>query len=336
MSLDVDVNGLLGSLSDEAPCGQNLEYDGEFLQLEEAVRAQPAQEFANSDTGERLTIEGQGADWAEARRLAESLLHRTRDLRVAIHYTRALLHTEGFGGLVVGLRLIHGLLDAQWDHVHPQLDPDDGFDPTMRVNALAPLVAMDAVLGDLRAAWLIRSRQATLSVRDVEVAQGRLAPREGEQAYAEAQIAGLLGEEPGLAAHVDESLALLGQITDLLQARVGAAASIDFKPLLDLLQAVRRAVPDSCGAVAAAEAAATSATVAAAPPGEIASRQDVVSTLERLIRYLERAEPTNPAQLLLRRAQRVMDMNFLEAMNELAPDGLGQAERSVGSQLPQA
>ena len=54
-----------------------------------------------------------------------------------------------------------------------------------------------------------------------------------------------------------------------------------------------------------------------------------------MIQYLDRAEPTNPAQLLLRRAQRVMNMNFLEAMNELAPDGLVQAERSVGSQLPQ-
>jgi len=59
----------------------------------------------------------------------------------------------------------------------------------------------------------------------------------------------------------------------------------------------------------------------------------VIQTIDRLVDYLERAEPTNPAQWLLRRARRVINMNFLEAIVELAPDGLEQAERMVGSQL---
>ncbi|MDP5240066.1 type VI secretion system protein TssA [Uliginosibacterium sp. 31-16] len=335
---------MLGALGGDAPCGLNLEYDAEFLQLEEAARAQPEQEFANADTGTRLTIEGQGANWADVRRLAQSLLQRTRDLRVATYYTRALLRTEGFGGLAIGLKLIHGLLEAQWDYVHPQLDPDDGNDPTMRVNALMPLVAMDAVLGDLRAAWVLKSRQAVVCVRDIEVAQGRLSARDGEPTYSEAQLAAILGEaaaqDAALADSIHGSVAVLDALSTLLQDRVGASASIDFKPLRDMLQGVRRALPDTAAGSAMAPAG-EDPTVGGAPavvtarPGEIASRQDVVTALERMIQYLERAEPTNPAQLLLRRAQRVMNMNFLEAMNELAPDGLVQAERSVGSQLPQ-
>ena len=345
MSLDVDVNSMLGSLGGDEPCGPNLEYDPEFLQLEDAARSQPEQEFSNSDTGARLTIEGQGANWGDVRRLAESLLQRTRDLRVATYYTRALLRTEGFSGLAVGLRLIHGLLEAQWDHVHPQLDPDDGNDPTMRVNALVPLVVMDAVLGDLRAAWVLKSRQVIVTVRDIEVTQGRLSAREGEQVFSEAQLAGILSEaaaqDEGFSEAIRGSLAALDALSGLLQDRVGASATIDFKPLRDMLQVVRRALPE--GSVAGVEegeagdaaVAGGGGSVAAARPGEIASRQDVVTTLERLIQYLERNEPTNPAQLLLRRTQRVMDMNFLEAMNELAPDGLMQAERSVGGQLNQ-
>jgi len=345
MSLDVDASSMLRSLGDDSPCGQNLEYDAEFLQMEEAARVQPKQEFANADTGTRLTIDGQGANWLDVRRLAESLFQRTRDLRVATYYTRALLHTEGFAGLPVGLNLIHGLLNAQWAHVHPQLDPDDGNDPTMRVNALTPLVAADAVLEDLRAAWLVKSRQTgILTVRDIEVAQGRLAPRAGEQAFSEAQVAGMLGEalalDSTIGQSVQESVSLIEKLSSLLQDKVGAEAALDFKPLQSMLQVVSRALPAGSAAgnplpaTAAAEILAGPA-VAVARPGEIASRQDVMTTLERLIQYLEHNEPSSPAQLLLRRAQRVMNMNFLEAMNELAPDGLVQAERSVGGQLNQ-
>jgi type VI secretion system protein ImpA len=334
----------LNSLGDDAPCGQNLEYDNEFLQVEEAARPQPEQEFVDPDSGSRKVIEGQSADWGEVRRLAESLLQRTRDLRVAVWLTRALLHTEGFGGMAMGLRLTIGLLEHFWDHVHPQLDPDDDNDPTMRVNALLPLVSFDAVLDDLRSARLVRSRQVgTVIVRDVEVAQGRLSPREGEQAYAESQLTQILADaedpEAPLGALTDDTLVLLEQLSGLLQERLGAAASIDFKPLRDMLVAIRQALPNGQVVTESIDSMLESSVAvsagASSVPGIIGSRQDVVATLERIIQYLERAEPTNPAQLLIRRAQRVMNMNFLEAMNELAPEGLPQAERSVGSQLQQ-
>jgi len=71
----------------------------------------------------------------------------------------------------------------------------------------------------------------------------------------------------------------------------------------------------------------------AAASGEIRSRQDVIQTLERLCDYLSRSEPTNPVQLVLRRAQRMMNMSFLELMEDMAPDGLSQAEKVVGERL---
>ena len=46
--------------------------------------------------------------------------------------------------------------------------------------------------------------------------------------------------------------------------------------------------------------------------------------------YLERAEPTNPAQLLLRRARRLVNKNFLELVRELAPESLGEVARIMG------
>jgi type VI secretion system protein ImpA len=347
MPLNIDLAALLSPLSEALPCGPNLEYAPEFLQLEEAARQQRNQEFT-SDAGERVSINGQEPNWPEVRRLAESLLERTRDIRVAVYYTRALLRTEGFAGLQCGLQLILGYLRQYWAQVHPELDSTDNNDPTMRINALAPLVANDAVVADLRASWLLRSRQSgELLVRDIEVSQGKLAARAGEQALSMAQASGMLSEaiaaDPGLAETISNTPGLVHQLSSYLQDQIGASASIDFAQLQNPLSAVQQVlsgIAPSPGSTDPTDAQcsvdsqpASAASGAPSAAGEIRSRADVIATIERLVAHLERTEPTNPAQWLLRRAQRVMDMNFLEAIVELAPDALEQTERMVGGQL---
>lgn len=348
MYLNTDFDALLPALGDEQPCGPNLEYAPDFLQLEEAARERGGDEFAG-DSGNRITSEGKGPNWLEVRQLAENLLKQTRDIRIAVYYTRALLRTEGFGGIQTGLHLILSLLKAHWAHVHPELDADDGNDPTMRLNALAPLVANDAVIGDLRNSYLFRSRQSgELRVRDIEIVQGKLSAREGEPVLPESQVSSMLAEaldaNPQLADAITGSLTLAGELGNLLQAQLGDNASIDLTPLHSILSTVQqcllRIVPSSQpGATESAASAenipvGASTAVATYPvAGEIRSRADVMATIDRLVTYLEKAEPTNPAQWLLRRAQRVMTMNFLEAIVELAPDALEQTERMVGSRL---
>lgn len=343
MPLDIDLEHYLSPLGDDQPCGPNLEYDADFLSVEEAAKAQAGQEFASGRNGEKVTIEGQGPDWPKVRQLCERLLERTRDLRVAVYYTRALLRLEGYTGIDVGLQLIIGLLQRHWDHVHPELDADDDNDPTMRVNALAPMTATDALIADLRASTLLQSRQSgILTVRNIEVSQGKLPARTGEEVFAESRVQGMLAEAiaqaPELGAVINDSIARVRELSNLLQDKVGAGASLDFKPLLVTLQAVQQALGGIAPTASDADATentsgSTTIVTAVATPGEIRSRADVIQTIDRLVDYLERAEPTNPAQWLLRRARRVINMNFLEAIVELAPDGLEQAERMVGSQL---
>jgi type VI secretion system protein ImpA len=45
-------------------------------------------------------------------------------------------------------------------------------------------------------------------------------------------------------------------------------------------------------------------------PQSIESREDAIKALQAICAYLERSEPTNPAQLLLRRAERLIDKSF--------------------------
>ena len=46
--------------------------------------------------------------------------------------------------------------------------------------------------------------------------------------------------------------------------------------------------------------------------------------------YLDRTEPTNPAQLLLRRARHLISHNFLQLIKALAPEALEEAARIMG------
>ena len=73
-----------------------------------------------------------------------------------------------------------------------------------------------------------------------------------------------------------------------------------------------------------------SAAVGVAAPGSIRTREDVVRTLDRVCDWIEKNEPTNPAPLLIRRAQRLMSKSFLDIIRDLAPDGLSQIENLAG------
>jgi len=64
--------------------------------------------------------------------------------------------------------------------------------------------------------------------------------------------------------------------------------------------------------------------------GTVQSRQDVVRLLQRICEYYERTEPSSPLPLLLRRAQRLAEMDFLQIVDELTPSMRAQLEPIVG------
>lgn len=52
--------------------------------------------------------------------------------------------------------------------------------------------------------------------------------------------------------------------------------------------------------------------------------------LDRVIRYLEQAEPGNPAPLLIERAKKLIGVSFLEIMANLAPNAMDTIETVTG------
>jgi type VI secretion system protein ImpA len=56
--------------------------------------------------------------------------------------------------------------------------------------------------------------------------------------------------------------------------------------------------------------------------------------LDLVCRYYEQNEPSSPLPLLITRARKLADKGFLEILQDLAPDGVMQAQNIVQSREP--
>ncbi len=326
------VERWLQPLADEsAPCGPDLEYDNAFLALVQAAAGKPESQFGSAEP----------PDWRTVLDMAESLLDQSRDLRIAIFWLRASLHLVGYGVLPAGLKLLNGLIENQWAHVHPRPDPDDG-DPYARVNALTLLREPDAVVGDLREASLIDDRAVgQLSVRGVELALGLSTARTDETAPGKDQIARMLatavGKAPGLRAQCQEALVQARRLMALTADKLGSGTAPDLRPLFGLINAVASQMPgdEASGAEPMADAALDGVEPSAGATrrslsGSITSRDEAMRAIDMICEYLERAEPANPAPLFLKRARQLISHNFLQLLKALAPDALAGVAGMVG------
>ena len=326
------IAALLAPVSDTLPCGEDLEYDAAFIGLEAASRSKAEQQFGDS------VIPAVEPDWRAVAEQAHELLRRTKDVRVAILLLRACARLQGVSGFSMGLQLLNSLLDTYWDTIHPQLDADDGNDPTMRINALAPLSDADMAVRDLHDARVGTARSlGAMLVRDIEVAFGRLSAKEGQASYTTTQIEGAISEirasEPQSLAYGAGLRDQVDQLKSLLDSRVGGGQQVDLKALRDIASLLRQTCSDATAQDSApgdADAHSEGGHPVAGGSGQLRSRQDAIATLDRVIAYLEQTEPGNPAPLLIKRAQRLIGVSFLEIMTDLAPEALGNIENITG------
>jgi type VI secretion system protein ImpA len=327
-----DLSKLLEPVAGDAPCGPNLEHDAEFLALEQAAQGTPERVLGAN------VVPAEEPDWDDVLQRAEALLARSKDLRVAVLYTRALTRCEHLGGLATGLKLVSGLLERFWDDVYPQLEREEGDDPTMRLNALSALGAPDGLMRDVRAAGVVRpGPQGRLSVRDLLVATGRLQAAGGEPAPSEAEAGGVLRaaaeQDPDQLGAAGEALKHVTAMEHLLVDKVGAARVIDLAPLSDALRAVAQTCASVTGISPSGAGEEGGAAAAGGPldlSGEVRTREEALRLLDKVCAFMERTEPANPAPLLIRRAQRLMVMSFVEIIEDLAPDALNQVRTVAG------
>ena len=317
-------------LAEAEPSGPNLEYDADFQALERAQQGRPEQVIGDS------VKPAEEPDWADVVERAEVLMGRTRDLRVAVALTHSLLKTQGLAGFALGLNVIKGLLEGQWDTVHPQLDADDNNDPTLRVNSLLSLAASDGVLKALREVPLVSSKTlGRFSLRDMRIASGKQPAPAGlaeppkqvqvDAAFRDAELEALQGNADQVALALEH----IAAVDRLLVDKVGSQAP-ELKPLVLDLTEIKHALGQQLAArgvgVAEGDGAGGAAKAAGGGSGEINSREDVVLQLERLCEYYRRHEPSSPVPMLLRRAKRLVSKEFMDIIRDLTPGGVAEAE----------
>ncbi|HEX7868448.1 MAG TPA: type VI secretion system protein TssA [Variovorax sp.] len=332
---------LLTPIGEASPCGDDLEYDADFMALVAAAQGKPEQQFGDT------VIPAVEPEWREVGEKAGNILRRSKDVRAAVLLLRASTRMQGVEGFCAGLRLLNGLLDTFWDGIHPKLDADDGNDPTMRLNALAPFCdESQTMLRELYDAQVgMAPGVGPIRVRDIAVAHNALAAVSGEATYSASQVHGGLeaiqASRPELLQAAMDVPVLLEKLRTLLVDRTGRADAIDMTPLRSVARVLKKAcdtaagVPGEASAGADAEAGESQANggTAARPAamrGEIQSRQDAVQMLDRVIRYLEQTEPGNPAPLLIERAKKLIGVSFLEIMANLAPNAMDTIETVTG------
>jgi type VI secretion system protein ImpA len=347
----IEIEPLLAEISFQAPCGENLEYNPDYGDLERAAAGKEEQQFGDT------VVPAEEPDWRDVRRRAADLLSRSKDLRIGVYLVQGLLRTDGVAGLCDGVRLLVGLVERYWDQVHPQLDPDDDNDPTIRVNTMLTLCHQEAVLGVLRETPLVSVRSlGRFSLRDLQIASGELAPLEDEAQKADAAtIEAALAQADAAelrATHdaLEETIGYLRRLEEEITEKVGSSQAPSFDDLVTLLRSMHKPLHeqlDRRGEFRQQEPQMESPTDGAsgnenesqtiheAPrtarlDGEIHSRDDVIRALEMVCKYYERHEPSSPIPLLLNRAKRLATMSFIEIIRELTPDGVSQAEAIAG------
>jgi len=346
--MPIDPAPLLADIDAASPAGENLEFDIEFGALERAAAGKPEQQYGGT------VVPAEEPDWKEVRALAQSLLTRTRDLRVLAQYAIAELHLDGIANFATVLDVIRQLLETKWPHLHPQLDPDDDNDPTLRANALLSLADPGRVLRRIRDVPLANApRSGPVSWRDMAIAAGALEPPAGREKLTESVLRGGFEEtdQPRLTALRDGlaiAIAAASGIPAAFDGHAGSGTGPDLTELAKLLREVQRYidryVPQGAGAVpepeevvepqpggVAAAPVVRAAGVTAASLTAVTTRADAVRLLDLVLDYYRRYEPSSPLPLLLERAKRLADKNFIDILRDLAPDSVTQAQLVTGA-----
>ena len=348
----MDLTALLEARDSGTPSGENLEYDFDFLQLQ--IAAQPGQE---KQAGSEF-IAASEPDHKDVEIRAMAILERSHDLRAAVMLAAAVLHTRGLAGFVEVLAYIRGCLEQHWETCHPQLDPDDDNDPTMRINALQGLsdragvmAASSQVAMALRRAPLTDSRTfGRFGLRDLLVASGEMTVADGQAGVDQATV---------MAAFADTGDAANARTLDAIKAAQSHVTAVEavfssrtpgYGPDLDdlrrMLQQMARLVGNHVGAaleeteadpVAGPE---NTVTVASAPrravqggaamPGSIDTAEDARAALDKVMAYFKQHEPSSPVPLILERAKRLVGADFMTIMKDMAPGGLDSVKMIGG------
>ena len=330
MSLDIDA--LVAPLSDDQPSGPDLYGDLKRQQIEQAFERSISDGSASENSASK---------WQDTIDLIVEQCDVTRDLWLPVYLMRAAAQAGQFDLVVEAAGFLAALIETRWADVHPQLE-DLGF--IGRKTPCESLTRIGDFLGPLeRMPLVVHPRLGSFSGADIEKFREKGPKADG---FGEFRLTiDALGEQ-GLdqaSAGLDALSDAIRSVDATLTANADGDTGTNFKPTLDLLAKMKKAVTsfmpqaaveDSSGSNET-ESAGGSGTMDYQPSGPgfsggINSRQDVTRAIDAICSYYERAEPSSPIPLLIKRSKRLVSASFLDIVRDIASDGLSQVENLRG------
>lgn len=337
----------MAPVSEDAPCGVDLEYDPEFVVLSASAAAR-----ADAQYGDFVGTP-EPVNWSDVDRDCRRLMMRSKDVRLAVLFTRCRTRLAAAAGLAEGLGLLAAWLAAFPDLVHPQpgVDEDRTAALEIRMNALQSLTDTDGLIADLREIALTRSTQTRLQMRDVERAFAH--PRPSDALAPDSvtrQLEELRMQQASVLSGFDAALESLTAIEDWCREHLGVFAP-DLTALKRLLRHV--ALPpgsrttdnrseetngtqqDSLDpAVQAASAEAFDEHEETPLPEPMSTRtatsagdrHDALNLIREARRWFEQHEPSSPIPVLLRRAEQFVGKRYVDVVNAIPAELLAQWE----------
>ena len=329
------IEQLLAPVSDELPCGEDLDESVRF----DSLRAAFDDNFP-IDSGVSPLADGEPGPppvvWSDVFGEIEDLCTQTKDLWLAVSYARCGIVRGDPDIVVQGLDFAARLLEEQWDHVHPVIDDPNGrlrapiFEDIARRGAFAmPFLEMPLILGSrnsLRSGEILDAHENGGASSSYPMVRQTLDQMDDEaKAAAAEQIAAMLGA--------------IGRIDAVLRDQ-GIDSRPDFSTVKDTIGAVEEAylalaglaAPEGEGDDTDADGAAAGDggyDAAASGPafgGAIKSRDDVIRALGAIEQYYTRAEPGHPMRLAMGRLRSWVNKDFMEILEDIAPRSLDEVK----------
>jgi type VI secretion system protein ImpA len=337
MSAGWNGQALLQPVTDDQPCGENLE-DTPSLASLEALRL-----FGQSrspDAPPEPDESRKPVEWGEIRAGALEALARSHDLRLLTYLGTALLRTDGLPAFFETLTIASRWLESYWDQVYPLIDED----AMARRNALNCFADPMAVIDRLRRTPLVDSRQhGRFSLRDIDIATGQTPPGATDVKPEEGQIDAAFLEMPiEQLAGLQQGAAGAKAALDSMEARMRREGGTEVAPSFDhlsaqlvklnrvlLAQLALRPSTQTADSSEPAEAAGSGAVAVAGVWG-VKSHLDAVRALDAVTEFFRRNEPSSPVPLFLERAKRLVAKDFFEVLADIAPEALDAARAAGG------
>jgi type VI secretion system protein ImpA len=338
----VDLAALTSPVSDEEPCGPDLELAGDADYMNFMARADgviPTSYFSGPDG---KPFDRTSVDFPAEFEAIKPLLARTHDVRLITILAKMLILNRDLEGFETCVGAISTLLEGRWDDVHPR--GEDGIF-AVRIAAIETLDDMPPVIMPLQHLPIAESRRfGSVSYRSYMIASGDVKPREGEEAFElnaveQALMETELSQLVGTCARFDKLRKALANIRTVCMDRSsGEMVKLERLPpfvekVFALLNDVvtkrdpSAALPTEADAAQPAAEAGPATTIAA---GLIRSPADAAAGLAAVADYFSRFEPSNPALLLVRQAEQLMGKSFLEVIRILVPTHVDQAAILLG------